>query len=457
MLYFMDTLNLMGSFWFEFMLNNTIQITILLAIIFLASFILKKKSPVFIYAILFVGLIKTIIPPNISTPFLNIFKGFNFSNYAFELNEITINFDKLNDEISFFNQVNFEAILFTLWFIGTLFLLFKIFKNEIIFYKILKNSVNLEIKNSKISPILNQKFNLNNVKILQSDEIPCAFTKGYFSPRIFLPLDSNNWSNEQLNIVLAHELAHIQRKDIWIITIQSFINIIYFFNPLVWILNSQINFQREKICDDIAIEKLELKPHIYGKTLINSIEDILKKQTRLSVVGNGFLLSKKDIFNRFEYIVNKEDGAKISKMSRIQKLAILLLTIFALSLSLFATNTELPLNNNPLNSSINEKIIDYNDIEIKPSLTKEMNIKFENYISANFSPEAREKYVSGRVKLQFICSENGIPHDIKIIKEQPKNSGFGQVAINALKEIILIPGSQNGKNIPVIMRVSAKF
>ncbi len=456
MLYFMDKLNFIGSLWFEFMLNNTIQITVLLSIIFLVSFIFKNNSPVFIYAILFVGLIKTIIPPNIATPFWSIFKKINFPEYVFELNELTINLDKLNTEVTFLNQINFESILFTLWFLGTLFLLSKIIKNEITFDRLFKNSVKLDMKN-KISTVLNQKFNLNNVKILQSNEVPCAFTKGYFSPIIFLPSDASNWSNEQFNIVLAHELAHIQRKDIWIITFQSIINIIYFFNPLVWILNSQINFQREKICDDIAMDKLELKPHIYGKTLINSIEDILITKTRLSIVGNGFLFSKKNIFNRFEYIVNKEEGSKISKIGKIQKLAILLLAIFALSLSLFAANTETPKKKNPLNSNLYDKIVDYNEIEIKPRLTKEMNIKFENYISANFSAEAREKYISGRVKLEFICSANGIPLNIKIIKEQPKNSGFGQVAINALKEINLIPGSQNGKNIPVLMRVSSKF
>ena len=86
-----------------------------------------------------------------------------------------------------------------------------------------------------------------------------------------------------------------------------------------------------------------------------------------------------------------------------------------------------------------------------------MVTKFRNYMATNFSAKAREKYISGSVKLEFICSENGIPLDIKIIEEKTKNSGFGRVAINALKEMRFVPGSQNGKNIPVLMRWGTKF
>ncbi|MEO8254241.1 MAG: M56 family metallopeptidase, partial [Flavobacterium sp.] len=79
---------------------------------------------------------------------------------------------------------------------------------------------------------------------------------GHFKPVIMIPIGLiNALSVEQVEAILAHELAHILRKDFLVNLLQSFMEIIFFFNPAVLWISSLIKEERENCCDDIAIAK----------------------------------------------------------------------------------------------------------------------------------------------------------------------------------------------------------
>ena len=64
---------------------------------------------------------------------------------------------------------------------------------------------------------------------------------GLFSPVILLPQNlSASLSSSQLQSVLLHELAHIKRGDLWVNLAQTILQIVYFYNPLLWIANAII-------------------------------------------------------------------------------------------------------------------------------------------------------------------------------------------------------------------------
>lgn len=79
------------------------------------------------------------------------------------------------------------------------------------------------------------------------------------------------------------------------------------------------------------------------------------------------------------------------------------------------------------------------------------------YSFLKYPPMARKAGVSGRVILKFVCNENGIPENIKISQEKPKDMGFGLSAINALKKIRLKPGIQRDKPVKVSMSLPINF
>jgi beta-lactamase regulating signal transducer with metallopeptidase domain len=77
---------------------------------------------------------------------------------------------------------------------------------------------------------------------------------GWFRPIVFLPFRAlTGLSQEQLELVVAHELAHIQRLDPFVNVFQVVVEALLFYHPAVWWLNRRIRAEREHCCDDAAI------------------------------------------------------------------------------------------------------------------------------------------------------------------------------------------------------------
>ena len=104
-----------------------------------------------------------------------------------------------------------------------------------------------------------------NLKISESVQSP--FTFGIFRPVIMMPLAMLEWMNtDQLEAIIVHELIHIRRLDYLIHLLISYVEIVYFFNPTVWIMKKLVSQEREFSCDYLANVHLK-EPLTYCKTL----------------------------------------------------------------------------------------------------------------------------------------------------------------------------------------------
>ena len=127
---------------------------------------------------------------------------------------------------------------------------------------------------------------------------PCVM--GHFKPVILLPCDavlghqSLKLSQAAIEFILLHELAHIKRWDYLFSHFQYATKTLYFFNPCVWLINRQLNIEREHACDDIVVEHTQ-QPMQYAHTLKDLA--MMKKINRsalstftLSATKRGFQL-----------------------------------------------------------------------------------------------------------------------------------------------------------------------
>ncbi len=77
---------------------------------------------------------------------------------------------------------------------------------------------------------------------------------GWFRPIVFLPaIVLTGLSEEQLRVVIAHELAHIRRFDAFVNVFQVCVESLLFYHPAVWWLNRRIRAEREHCCDETAV------------------------------------------------------------------------------------------------------------------------------------------------------------------------------------------------------------
>jgi beta-lactamase regulating signal transducer with metallopeptidase domain len=92
------------------------------------------------------------------------------------------------------------------------------------------------------------------VRVLISSLAESPSVVGWLRPVILIPAASLlSLSVEQLEAVLAHELAHIRRYDYLVNVLQTLSETLLFYHPAIWWVSSRIRCERELCCDDIAV------------------------------------------------------------------------------------------------------------------------------------------------------------------------------------------------------------
>jgi beta-lactamase regulating signal transducer with metallopeptidase domain len=92
------------------------------------------------------------------------------------------------------------------------------------------------------------------IRYCEGEGLEAPAVIGWFRPVVFLPLRAlTGLSQEQLELVVAHELAHIQRLDPFVNVFQVVAEALLFYHPAVWWLNRRVRAEREHCCDDVAI------------------------------------------------------------------------------------------------------------------------------------------------------------------------------------------------------------
>ena len=93
-----------------------------------------------------------------------------------------------------------------------------------------------------------------SVEFRESAKVLTPMVIGALSPVVLIPIGLlSGFSTTQVEAILAHELAHIRRNDYFINLLQSFVEVVFFFHPVIWWLSNRIRIEREHCCDDIAL------------------------------------------------------------------------------------------------------------------------------------------------------------------------------------------------------------
>jgi beta-lactamase regulating signal transducer with metallopeptidase domain len=117
-------------------------------------------------------------------------------------------------------------------------------------------------------------FALRPVAVLEGDARTPLLTWGFFTPRIIVPAGAALWTAARIESVLAHELAHIARRD-WALQIAAqIVCAVYWFNPLMWMACRRLRDESEQACDD-AVLRRGVNPADYASHLLAVAREVL--------------------------------------------------------------------------------------------------------------------------------------------------------------------------------------
>ena len=104
--------------------------------------------------------------------------------------------------------------------------------------------------------------------IYQSERVEAPFVLGLFRPKIYLPF---HMDEGDLPLVLAHEQAHIKRKDHWWKPLGFLVLVLYWFHPLVWLAYILLCRDIELACDEKVVADLDRQKRAdYSQALLRS-------------------------------------------------------------------------------------------------------------------------------------------------------------------------------------------
>jgi beta-lactamase regulating signal transducer with metallopeptidase domain len=97
------------------------------------------------------------------------------------------------------------------------------------------------------------------VRLLRSATVRIPMVLGWVRPAIIVPLveeEPDRLPQSRIDAVLLHELAHLRRgDDLWNL-LQQLVRVVYWPNPLIWLMDGIIADVREQACDDLCVRWL---------------------------------------------------------------------------------------------------------------------------------------------------------------------------------------------------------
>lgn len=162
------------------------------------------------------------------------------------------------------------------------------------------------------------------VSLYLSNKVKISLAVGYLKPVILLPIGIiAHLTEEQVECILMHELAHIRRHDYLLNLFKTFMETVLFFNPFVWLVSKIIEAEREHACDDIVLKHTN-KPLPYAQALLQiaMLANCENHKLALAAAGNG----KSQLFNR----IKRMTGTKIRYIDIKKQCLVFACTLFAI-------------------------------------------------------------------------------------------------------------------------------
>ena len=275
-----------------------------------------------------------------------------------------------------------------------------------------------------------EKYHLRPVPVFQNERFRSPITTRLFRPMIILPL--LKFSDKEMRMMAEHEVSHIRSHDMiwkWLALWASWL---HWFNPLNYLLISQLGIEQEIECDMFVCEHTtSYSAKEYFEFMMS-----LEKEDRTFTFSATLFESKKDVIRRAEAM---RDRRKLGRAGKMMLLVCSLALMFVSSVPTYAmaermVNVEDDVLIESENMDENVQTTGLTEFDIVDwGSVKEVVIDIETYaslVNINFTAAANTRYfiksqtmeVGDEVSVAIRCEDSDALYWIGI-KEMYKNSG----------------------------------
>ncbi|MBN1974154.1 MAG: M48 family metalloprotease [Sedimentisphaerales bacterium] len=341
-----------GRAFCDFSLTMFVQVSVLIILLLIIDILIRKRvRATFRYCIWMLVFIKLILPPALSLPtgignwfgeyFVvsseNIDKraennnqessisaesfGTEFSpqqvrdlqNFSrtdtpriTETQKVSTAPQAIEPDITNANSMTWQGGIFLIWLIGVLVLSVLLIQRIFFVKSLIAQSEPAKNRLLETSQECSKQLGIRRsigMKLSLNASSPAVC--GLFKPVILIPANLlSKMSHDKFKAILIHELSHIKRADLWVNCVQTILQIIYFYNPLVWLANAIVRRIREQAVDEMVLVALGAEAKSYSNTLID-VAEMAFSRPALSLRLVGVVESKKALSERIKHILGR--------------------------------------------------------------------------------------------------------------------------------------------------------
>ncbi len=260
--------------------------------------------------------------------------------------------------------------------------------------------------------------------VLYSDRAQTPMTWGFFRPAVILPAYAAPWSDDERELVIRHEEAHIARRDWLWQTLASLLTAVFWFHPLVWLAGVQLRREAENAADDLVLSH-GAAPSDYAGRLVA----VARQLTIAAPVAVLPMVLKPELETRVRSIL---DASRRRASAGFLVRCAIVLGAVALILPIAVTR---------------QKVYAQGKNSTQPRVLSK--------VDPEYTPEAQDNRIEGAVLLRCEITPAGTAENIQVIKSL--DPGLDANAIKAVSSWQFQPGTKNGEPVMVTANIEVNF
>ncbi|HEY2251866.1 MAG TPA: M56 family metallopeptidase [Planctomycetaceae bacterium] len=234
-----------------------------------------------------------------------------------------------------------EAALLWFWLGGAVCCALVAVKRSLRFEQILRETQPASPRLQRLTREIAGKLGLRrvpDVRHVECVQVPMLWCAGR-RPTIVLPMrltrqlddqPDDRLDEQRVTLILAHELAHLRRRDHVVRGIELIISVVYWWNPLVWLIRRQIHEAEDLCCDAWVRWTFPAWTKLYAEVLLETAESLTASQVGARLLPASPLLRSLSLKARIEMILQSRfvPHASTRSMVAVALLALLVLPTF---------------------------------------------------------------------------------------------------------------------------------
>jgi beta-lactamase regulating signal transducer with metallopeptidase domain len=246
---------------------------------------------------------------------------------------------------------NLQSLILGLWLLGSLIVILRRGVKVVRFQRSLSKTSQAPAWLVEETRAIGERVGVRPPPVVMTSKVCTPLLWCLGRPRLIVPealvkrLEADRWPG-----ILAHELAHLARRDHWVVRLELLVEAAWWWNPLFWHVRRKLHEEAELACDARVIRSLPERRFAYAEALVDVCEHLARSAIPSPALGVGGAGASRSLEGRLLMILRDPIPSRPSRAAALVATLLAALALPAWTLGQQEPKLEAPLMPHPITS-----------------------------------------------------------------------------------------------------------